>query len=204
MLTTSDSQAPWRAPDTPAATYWADRAVPGIGDELAASRAVAVHTQRDTVIAERLVAEGLEAESRPADQVRDVSAYRAVVLGGAFYNARWHPAARRFARRHEQALHGKPVWLFSSGPARSPPSSADAPRGGHRAPSPPPRVVQASSTLISGGWCRLLCTVQCEATASSPGLRCSGTPEAETRRRISRTRAGRSVAMVNSPLTLRS
>ncbi|MFC5821722.1 flavodoxin domain-containing protein [Nonomuraea harbinensis] len=59
---------------------------------------------------------GLEAEVRPAGQVRDAGAYRAVVLGGALYNARWHPAARAFARRHAGKLAGTPVWLFSSGP----------------------------------------------------------------------------------------
>ncbi|GIH92788.1 flavodoxin domain-containing protein [Planobispora siamensis] len=68
------------------------------------------------MIAEALAAEGLEAEARPADEVRAVAGYDAVVLGGALYNNRWHHAARRFARRHAAPLAGKPVWLFSSGP----------------------------------------------------------------------------------------
>lgn len=55
------------------------------------------------------------------------------MLGGALYNARWHPAARRFARRHEQALHGKPVWLFSSGPLDRSADTEDIPPVHHAA-----------------------------------------------------------------------
>lgn len=58
---------------------------------------------------------GLEAEVAEAATVRDVTAYDAVVLGGALYAGRWHKDARRFARRHATALSGRPVWLFSSG-----------------------------------------------------------------------------------------
>src|SRR6266536_3613757 len=60
--------------------------------------------------------DGLSVDVRPAAEVRDVSGYDAVVLGGAVYAARWHPEARKFARRHGRALRGRPVWLFSSGP----------------------------------------------------------------------------------------
>ncbi|AQZ70489.1 flavodoxin [[Actinomadura] parvosata subsp. kistnae] len=68
------------------------------------------------MIAAEFAEQGFEAEARPAGQVRDLGAYGAVVLGGALYNARWHPAARAFARRHAAALRGRPLWLFSSGP----------------------------------------------------------------------------------------
>ena len=36
---------------------------------------------------------------RPAEAVRDLAPYGAVVLGGALYMGRWHKAARRFGRR---------------------------------------------------------------------------------------------------------
>ncbi|HET6213509.1 MAG TPA: flavodoxin domain-containing protein, partial [Micromonosporaceae bacterium] len=68
------------------------------------------------IIGATLQAEGLRVDVRPADQVRDVSGYDAVVLGGAIYNRRWHRDARQFARRHARTLSGRPVWLFSSGP----------------------------------------------------------------------------------------
>jgi menaquinone-dependent protoporphyrinogen oxidase len=73
-----------------------------------------------TEIAERIAAAmreaGCAAEARPASEVRDLSGYRAVVLGSAVYANRWRPAARSFARWHRAALKEVPVWLFSSGP----------------------------------------------------------------------------------------
>ncbi len=42
--------------------------------------------------------------------------YDAVVIGGAIYGGRWHRDARRFVRRHRDALGRRPVWMFSSGP----------------------------------------------------------------------------------------
>ncbi len=59
---------------------------------------------------------GLNADVRSAVAVHDLSAYHAVVLGGALYGGRWHRDARRFARRQRRALRDRPVWLFSSGP----------------------------------------------------------------------------------------
>ncbi|MFH8570098.1 flavodoxin domain-containing protein [Streptomyces sp. NPDC017993] len=60
---------------------------------------------------------GLAVEVRNvADAPDDISAYDAVVLGAGVYLGRWHRDARRFARRHRQALGSVPVWLFSSGP----------------------------------------------------------------------------------------
>ncbi|HEX5901233.1 MAG TPA: flavodoxin domain-containing protein [Solirubrobacteraceae bacterium] len=74
-------------------------------------------------IAQRIAAAmreaGCAAEARPASEVRDLSGYRAVVLGSAVYANRWRPAARTFARRHVRALRDMPVWLFSSGPLGS-------------------------------------------------------------------------------------
>ena len=78
---------------------------------------------------------GLDADVRPAAEVRDVGRYDVVVLGGAFYMGRWHRDARRFARRHRHALADRPVWLFCSGPLEPSASERDIPPvpGGRRA-----------------------------------------------------------------------
>ncbi|GAA0410028.1 flavodoxin domain-containing protein [Microbispora corallina] len=67
-------------------------------------------------IGDTLRGQGFETDVADAAEVRDVTAYDAVVLGGALYAGRWHKDARRFARRHAAALSGRAVWLFSSGP----------------------------------------------------------------------------------------
>ncbi|HEU4674837.1 MAG TPA: flavodoxin domain-containing protein [Motilibacteraceae bacterium] len=67
-------------------------------------------------VAQALREDGLQVELADADHVEDVSSYDGVVVGGAVYVTRWHPAAQRLTRRHAEALRGRPVWLFSSGP----------------------------------------------------------------------------------------
>lgn len=71
-------------------------------------------------IAERLAAtlrsEGLAVDARPTHDVRDISDYDAVVIGGAAYMNHWLKEATRFAERHRAELEQRPVWLFSSGP----------------------------------------------------------------------------------------
>lgn len=67
-------------------------------------------------IAERLRTAGLEAEARPAKEVRDPAAYSAFVIGGATYMFRWMKEATEFVRRNRALLASRPVWLFSSGP----------------------------------------------------------------------------------------
>ncbi len=59
---------------------------------------------------------GLEADVRPAADVRTLKPYRAVVLGSGLYSATWLRDANRFVKTHRKALGGLPVWLFSSGP----------------------------------------------------------------------------------------
>ena len=59
---------------------------------------------------------GNEVVLQPAQDVRSVAGFDAVVVGGALYANRWHPAARRLVDRHPAALRHLPVWLFSSGP----------------------------------------------------------------------------------------
>lgn len=53
-----------------------------------------------------------------AENAYDLSDYDAFVLGSAVYNGRWVEAARDLVERHERVLRSRPVWLFSSGPAR--------------------------------------------------------------------------------------
>jgi menaquinone-dependent protoporphyrinogen oxidase len=67
-------------------------------------------------IAERLAADGLDAEARPVTDVRDVAAYDAVVVGSAAYMFHWLKEASAFVRRHRADLALRPTWLFSSGP----------------------------------------------------------------------------------------
>ena len=68
------------------------------------------------MIGAELEANGLEAEVKPAKDVRNLQPYDAVIVGGALYAMRWHKDARRFIRRYGTALEKMPVWLFSSGP----------------------------------------------------------------------------------------
>jgi menaquinone-dependent protoporphyrinogen oxidase len=67
-------------------------------------------------IAERLRAAGLDAEVRPAGEVRDAPRYDAFVVGGAAYMFHWLKDAATFVRRNRALLASRPTWLFSSGP----------------------------------------------------------------------------------------
>ena len=68
-------------------------------------------------IGEVLQQAGLMADVLPADKVKDLKPYTAVVLGSAAYMAQWHKEAVRFIKTNEKLLSERPVWLFSSGPA---------------------------------------------------------------------------------------
>lgn len=67
-------------------------------------------------IAERLRADGLDAEARPAAEVRDATRYEAFIVGGAAYMFHWLGDATKFVRRNRALLAERPTWLFSSGP----------------------------------------------------------------------------------------
>lgn len=67
-------------------------------------------------IAERLRAQGLDAEARPAAEVRDPDRYDAFVVGGAAYMFHWLGPATSFVEHNRTLLAGRPTWLFSSGP----------------------------------------------------------------------------------------
>jgi len=67
-------------------------------------------------IGELLRGEGLEARVLSAERVRDLTPYRAVVLGSAVYMGGWQKKAARFLKSKWKALAERQVWLFSSGP----------------------------------------------------------------------------------------
>ena len=68
------------------------------------------------MLGEDLEADGIDVSVHPAGAVGDIDGYDAVIVGGALYATRWHKDARRFVKRHADALRQKDVWLFSSGP----------------------------------------------------------------------------------------
>jgi menaquinone-dependent protoporphyrinogen oxidase len=69
-------------------------------------------------IATTLQEHGERVDLRAAADCRDLSEYRAVVLGGALYMGRWHRDARAFLRRHAAALETRPLAIFAMGPQK--------------------------------------------------------------------------------------
>ncbi len=71
-------------------------------------------------IAERigqvLRAAGVQADVRPASEVKDLAPYGAFVVGSGIYAGQWVKGAASFLKRNAEALRGRPLWLFSSGP----------------------------------------------------------------------------------------
>ncbi|MFP4635658.1 MAG: flavodoxin domain-containing protein [Nitriliruptoraceae bacterium] len=67
-------------------------------------------------IAQRLSAAGHAAVAMDVDEVADVAAYDAYIIGGAAYMFRWLRSTVRFVRRNEELLAQRPLWLFASGP----------------------------------------------------------------------------------------
>jgi menaquinone-dependent protoporphyrinogen oxidase len=60
---------------------------------------------------------GLTADLQPAQQVRSLAGYSAVVLGAPLYMFRLHKHALRFLGRHQKAFQdGKPIAIFAGGP----------------------------------------------------------------------------------------
>ena len=80
-------------------------------------------------IGEVLRTEGLEADVAAADQVRDVRAADAFVVGSGVYMGSWLKEAVDFITKNEATLASRPLWLFSSGPlpGSSASKSADDP-----------------------------------------------------------------------------
>jgi menaquinone-dependent protoporphyrinogen oxidase len=67
-------------------------------------------------IAARLREDGLDAEARPAAEVRDADRYDAFVVGAAAYMFHWLGPATSFVDHNRALLASRPTWLFSSGP----------------------------------------------------------------------------------------
>ena len=82
------------------------------------------------MVAEWLVAHGLDADVGNASGIDDVTGYDAVIVGGALYNGKWHPDASWFVDRNISGLLATNVWFFSSGPLD------DSARAGALAPVP--------------------------------------------------------------------
>jgi menaquinone-dependent protoporphyrinogen oxidase len=67
-------------------------------------------------IGEVLRTEGLEVVVAAADQVVDVAAADAFVVGSGVYMGTWLKEPLEFIARNEATLVAHPLWLFSSGP----------------------------------------------------------------------------------------
>lgn len=72
-------------------------------------------------IARSLREAGIDALAENVEDVTNVAAYDAFVLGSAVYMGNWLEPARRFVDRHGDELAARPTWLFSSGPTGDPP-----------------------------------------------------------------------------------
>ena len=67
-------------------------------------------------IGEALRGAGVDADVAEVGTVRDLTPYRAAVVGSAVYMGRWRPEAVEFLRRNAAWLSAMDVWLFDSGP----------------------------------------------------------------------------------------
>jgi menaquinone-dependent protoporphyrinogen oxidase len=72
-------------------------------------------------IGEKLRGLGLTTAIEPADEVRDLAGFRAVLVGGSIYMGRWHHDARAFLSRHRHALETLPFAVFALGPGKNTP-----------------------------------------------------------------------------------
>ncbi len=66
-------------------------------------------------IGDELRKAGNEVEVRPISELRDLSQYRAAVIGSPIYMGKWLPEAQVFVERHQQYLRGIPVAYVAVG-----------------------------------------------------------------------------------------
>jgi menaquinone-dependent protoporphyrinogen oxidase len=71
-------------------------------------------------IAEELTGQGLTVTVIPPGDVRAIDGYDAVIIGSAVYTGHWLDPAKDLVNWFGDALTGRPVWLFSSGPVGKP------------------------------------------------------------------------------------
>lgn len=64
-------------------------------------------------IAKTLTESGAQVDVLPMQDVKDLSAYRAVVAGSAIRKAKWLPEAVQFIRKHRETLVHKPFAMFT-------------------------------------------------------------------------------------------
>jgi len=62
-----------------------------------------------------------------AEDVTTVDEFDVVVMGSGVYLGQWLEQARDVVGKHAEVLRTKEVWLFSSGPAGTPPKPAEDP-----------------------------------------------------------------------------
>lgn len=73
-------------------------------------------------IGQALSEQGLTVVVIPPADVGSLDGYDAVIIGSAVYMGHWLDPARELVNRFRDALIGRPVWLFSSGPVGKPSS----------------------------------------------------------------------------------
>ena len=93
------------------------------------------------VLSRTIREDGHIVDCRPADGVKNLGPYDAVILGSAVYMKRWRGDAKQFLRKHSKELSELPFWVFSSGPVGDPAQASD--------PSwyEPPRVIERADAL---------------------------------------------------------
>jgi menaquinone-dependent protoporphyrinogen oxidase len=66
---------------------------------------------------------GLDVDVLETSQVQNIQSYDAFVLGSALFIGHWMKEAKQFALKNSAILSTRPVWLFSSGPTGTSPTS---------------------------------------------------------------------------------
>lgn len=67
-------------------------------------------------IGQQLSLAGFNVDILPVKQVRDLTGYKAVVLGSAVYIGLWRREVKAFLKAQEKQLSELPLWIFSIGP----------------------------------------------------------------------------------------
>ena len=67
-------------------------------------------------IAQRLRTAGLPVDAAPADEVRSLAPYRAVILGSETHDLHWRHEALTFLHRFRRGLAERDLWLFQTRP----------------------------------------------------------------------------------------
>lgn len=70
-------------------------------------------------LGDQFTSRGVEADVIGADEMGDLDPYDAVVVGAALSGGQFRRDARTFVRTHSAALSDRPVWLFSTNPAKA-------------------------------------------------------------------------------------